>query len=279
MKPNVYLSGGFDDLRSEEVRLLQQASTLGKLTLFLWTDEVFQHFRGHSPKFPFSERLYMLQAIRYVDHVERIDSLESQDILPVIEQPRLQIWVVSSADDNNQKRQFCEENHIDYRVIQPQQTDGFPLSAGELIPSKRKRVVVTGCFDWLHSGHIRFFEEVSAYGDLYVVVGNDENVRLLKGEGHPMLSQQERLYMVQSVRYVSVAMLSSGFGWLDAKPEIACIKPDYYVVNEDGDQPEKRAFCEKQGIEYIVLKRAPKKGLPARNSTNLRSTARVDKDH
>jgi hypothetical protein len=41
-------------------------------------------------------------------------------------------------------------------------------------------------------------------------------------------------------------------------------------VNEDGDVPEKRAFCKEHGIEYVVLKRTPKEGLPERLSTNLR---------
>ena len=48
------------------------------------------------------------------------------------------------------------------------------------------------------------------------------------------------------------------------------LRPDLYVVNEDGDKPEKRAFCEKRGIEYRVLKREPKTGLPRRASTSLR---------
>ena len=57
---------------------------------------------------------------------------------------------------------------------------------------------------------------------------------------------------------------------MDAEPEIARIKPDLYVVNEDGDKPEKRQFCRKQGIEYVVLKRLPKEGLTRRTSTDLR---------
>jgi cytidyltransferase-like protein len=131
--------------------------------------------------------------------------------------------------------------------------------------------MVTGSFDWFHSGHVRFFEEASARGDLYAVVGHDANIKLLKGEGHPLLSQAERLYMVHSVRYVHRAMLSTGHGWLDAEPEIALVKPHFYVVNEDGDKPEKRAFCAGQGIEYVVLKRIPKDGLPKRESTLLRA--------
>ena len=57
---------------------------------------------------------------------------------------------------------------------------------------------------------------------------------------------------------------------MDAEPEIYEIKPDLYVVDEDGDKPEKRAFCEEHGLEYVVLKRAPKEGLPRRESTILR---------
>jgi hypothetical protein len=72
------------------------------------------------------------------------------------------------------------------------------------------------------------------------------------------------------VRFVRQALISSGHGWMDAEPEIAVIKPDIYAVNEDGDVPEKRAFCKKHGIEYVVLKRIPKAGLPKRQSTDLR---------
>jgi glycerol-3-phosphate cytidylyltransferase-like family protein len=117
---------------------------------------------------------------------------------------------------------------------------------------------------------VRFFEEVSALGELYVVVGHDANVRLLKGEGHPLLPQEERRYLAQAVRYVKKALVSTGGGWLDAEPEIEALRPDIYAVNEDGDKPEKREYCARHGIEYVVLKRTPKQGLPRRQSTDLR---------
>jgi len=131
-------------------------------------------------------------------------------------------------------------------------------------------VIVSGCYDWLHSGHVRFFEEVSGLGDLYVVVGSDENVRFLKGDGHPMFGQDERRYMVQAVRYVTRALVSTGWDWLDFAPQAEEVKPDLFAVNEDGDRPEKRQFCLEHGIEYVVLKRLPKEGLPRRESTILR---------
>jgi cytidyltransferase-like protein len=89
-------------------------------------------------------------------------------------------------------------------------------------------VIVTGCFDWLHSGHVRFFEETSELGDLYVVVGHDENIKLLKGAGHPMFSQDERRYMVQSVCCVKQALISTGHGWMDAKPAGTNLKLDLH---------------------------------------------------
>ena len=80
----------------------------------------------------------------------------------------------------------------------------------------------------------------------------------------------ERRYLVQSIRYVKQALVSTGYGWLDAEPEIAMIRPHMYAVNEDGDKPEKRDFCAANGIEYVVLKRTPKEGLTKRQSTDLR---------
>ncbi|MCJ7774150.1 MAG: hypothetical protein MUP22_13580, partial [Desulfobacterales bacterium] len=113
-------------------------------------------------------------------------------------------------------------------------------------------------------------EEVSQFGDLYVVVGHDDNLRLLKGERHPLFFAEERLYWVQAIRVVKHALISTGHGWLDAAPEIERIKPDIFVVNKDGDVPEKRKYFWELGIEYKILDRKPKIGLPARVSTNLR---------
>jgi hypothetical protein len=76
--------------------------------------------------------------------------------------------------------------------------------------------------------------------------------------------------MVQAIRSVSQAFISAGSGYLDVEPEIERVRPDIYLVNVDGDRPEKREFCRKHGLEYVVLQRLPKDGLPARQSTYLR---------
>jgi cytidyltransferase-like protein len=156
-----------------------------------------------------------------------------------------------------------------YHVLTAPDLAGFPVPPPPP-PSGRPRVIATGCYDYFHSGHVRFFEEVAKLGELYVVLGHDENVRQLKGPGHPLFPAAERRYLVGTIRHVAQALIATGTGWLDAEPEIAKIKPAIYAVNEDGDRPEKREFCDKHGIRYVVLKRLPKPGLARRSSTDLR---------
>jgi cytidyltransferase-like protein len=268
----VVVSGGFDDFNSQHVRLLEEASKLGDVHVLLWSDESVRALEGHPPKFPQEERLYLLQADRYVKEVRLVTGQVERDSIPQVGRINPEIWVVEEESDNPRKRAYAEPHGVEYRVFKKENLAGFPVlpcdPEGE--PSSQKRVMVTGCYDWFHSGHVRFFEEVSGLGNVYVVVGHDANIKLLKGEGHPMFSQDERRYMVQSVRFVKGALISSGQGWMDAEPEVAVIKPDIYAVNEDGDVPEKQAFCKERGIEYVVLKRIPKEGLPERQSTELR---------
>ena len=266
------VSGSFDDLRSADVRFLEEAAGFGRLHVWLWSDKVVHRLDPNYPKFPEEERLYLLQGIRYVYQVHVVKQLKDQDALPRFAGMDSATWVVAEDDGSIQKQSFCASHGMKYQLVKKEVLCQFPASQNIDIgvDSHSKKVVITGCFDWFHSGHLRFFEEVSGLGDLYVVVGSDQNVRLLKGEGHPLFPQDERRYLVQSARYVKQALISSGDGWMDAEPEIAQIRPDMYVVNEDGDVSEKRRFCEERGIQYVVLKRIPKVGLTRRESTLLR---------
>ncbi|MEN8097580.1 MAG: adenylyltransferase/cytidyltransferase family protein [Chloroflexota bacterium] len=137
-----------------------------------------------------------------------------------------------------------------------------------------KKVFVSGCYDLMHSGHIAFFREAASYGDLYVALGSDKTIFDLKGKV-PVNSEQERLYMVQSVKYVKEAFVSQGAGMLDFVREFEIIKPDILIVNEDGNTPDKRKLCAEHGVEYVVLRREPHSGLTPRSSTGLRTVNRI----
>jgi len=266
----VVVCGGFDDLKSRDLRFLEEAAKLGSLAVLLWTDHAIQQLTGKLPKFPLAERSYVLNAVRYVSRVIQLGDQAQSDSLPEIPGLRPHIWADVDGAANPARERFCAANHIARRVFLAAELAGFPEPPPMPSAPGRKKVVATGCYDWFHSGHVRFAEEASAYGDLYLCLGNDANVRLLKGEGHPLLSQEERRYVVGSVKYVKQALISTGSGWVDADPEIRRLQPELYVVNEDGDKGGKREYCEKLGIEYLVLKRTPAPGLPPRSSTDLR---------
>lgn len=134
-----------------------------------------------------------------------------------------------------------------------------------------KKVFVSGCYDLLHSGHVEFFRQASQYGDLYVGIGSDKTILGYKHH-KTFYPEQERLFMVKSIRYVKDAFINQGDGIMDFIPTVDFVKPDIFVVNADGSSETKRKFCEERGIEYVVLERTPAEGLAARSSTDIKDS-------
>ena len=132
------------------------------------------------------------------------------------------------------------------------------------------KVMVSGCFDVLHSGHIAFLEEAAEHGELYVSIGSDETI--LHYKSRPALyNQEERKYMLEALRCVHQVFVGPDNGIMDFAPLLDVVKPDIFFVNHDGDSEQKRSFLEARGIKYIVSKRLPHDGLPVRSTTSIRN--------
>ncbi|MFT3788823.1 MAG: adenylyltransferase/cytidyltransferase family protein [Tepidisphaeraceae bacterium] len=266
MADSILVSESFHDLTTRHVRLVHEASKLGPVTVELWPDEVVRETEGRDGKFPIEERRYWWDSCRYVNSLANGASIEQSTRKPAA-------WVMTASSPLlSARRAWCEKNGVRCVTVDDSTLSTFPVPPACPIepPTTSKRVIVTGCFDWFHTGHVRFFEEVAELGDLYVCVGHDANIRLLKGEGRPLFPEAERAFICGSMKFAAMALVTSGDGWMDAAPEIAKLKPHIYAVNEDGDKPDKREFCQTHGIEYVVLKRLPKPGLTRRSSTDLR---------
>lgn len=134
-----------------------------------------------------------------------------------------------------------------------------------------KKVFVSGCYDLLHSGHVEFFRQASQFGELYVGIGSDQTILGYKHH-KTFYPEQERLFMVKSIRYVKDAFINQGDGVMDFIPTVDMVKPDVFVVNADGGSETKRKFCEERGIEYVELQRTPAEGLTARSSTDIKDS-------
>lgn len=139
---------------------------------------------------------------------------------------------------------------------------------------ERPKVMVTGCFDLLHSGHVAFLREAATHGELHVCIGSDATVHALKARW-PINDEQERKYMLEALSSVHAVHINSGSGQMDFLNEFAAIKPDVFVVNSDGHAEAKAALCAKHGTRYVVLERIPHAGLKARSTTDLRNECTI----
>lgn len=72
----------------------------------------------------------------------------------------------------------------------------------EVGPPVGKCVLVTGCFDVLHRGHIALLQFASQMGVLFVGINDDDSVRKLKGPGRPVNCEEDRLLMLRALRCV-----------------------------------------------------------------------------
>lgn len=137
-----------------------------------------------------------------------------------------------------------------------------------------KKVFVSGCYDMLHSGHVAFFIEAAQLGDLYVGLGSDKTIHDLKAR-KTVNSEDERLFMVKSLKAVKDAWVNRGNGLLDFEEELRELRPDIFFVNEDGHSTEKERISQELGIQYVISKRIPHGGLPVRSTTALRQECRI----
>jgi rfaE bifunctional protein nucleotidyltransferase chain/domain len=121
-----------------------------------------------------------------------------------------------------------------------------------------KRVVFTnGCFDLLHPGHIHSLEAARALGDFLIVgINSDESVRILKGEGRPLIPQDERAEILASLECVDGVVI---FDELTPLEVIAALLPDVLVKGSDwpGNQIVGREEVEAAGGKVVLIENVP----------------------
>ncbi len=88
-----------------------------------------------------------------------------------------------------------------------------------------------GCFDLLHVGHVRYLEASAREADLLVVAVNDDRaVRVLKGEGRPILAAADRAELVAALRCVDYVIV---FPELTVGPLLEALRPDVHCKGTD----------------------------------------------
>ncbi|WP_400153388.1 adenylyltransferase/cytidyltransferase family protein [Candidatus Methanarcanum hacksteinii] len=120
------------------------------------------------------------------------------------------------------------------------------------------RVMASGVFDILHTGHISYLEQAKALGDeLYVVVASDNTVR--KNKHEPITPERMRVRIVSALKPVDVAMIGNDSG--DMFVILDEIRPDVIVLGFDQkfDENTLSEELKKRGFD-IAVKRADQSG-------------------
>ena len=105
-----------------------------------------------------------------------------------------------------------------------------------------------GHYDLLHPGHIKQLKEASQLGRLFVTLTAG---RFMTKPGHPIFTDEERLEMILSLRFVEKAFLIQEAGF---KQAIDLVKPDIYVKGKEylRGYPEEE-YCKEHGIEVRFI--------------------------
>ena len=95
----------------------------------------------------------------------------------------------------------------------------------------KKLVFTNGCFDILHAGHVRYLNQARVLGDALVVgLNGDNSVRALKGEGRPIVPEDERAEVLAALACVDFIFV---FDDLTPQRVIDAIVPDILVKGAD----------------------------------------------
>ena len=109
---------------------------------------------------------------------------------------------------------------------------GEAVRAAAALHRQGKRVIFTnGCFDIVHAGHISSFRKAREYGDvLFLGLNSDASVRHIKGDKRPIVTQEHRLALLESIREIDYLVLFD-----EDTPEtlIREIQPDVLIKGKD----------------------------------------------
>lgn len=111
-----------------------------------------------------------------------------------------------------------------------------------------KKVCVSGYFDPLHVGHIKYFEDAKKLGSVIVILNNDD--QRMKSRGSNRTSVEDRIRIIKSIRYVDDVVTS-----IDTDDSVsntlAMLKPDIFAKGFSASESEIR-ICKKHNIEMFT---------------------------
>ncbi len=106
--------------------------------------------------------------------------------------------------------------------------------------SETKQIFTNGCFDILHKGHIELLKFCKSLGYVTVGLNSDTSVAGLKGVGRPINSEEDRKFLLQSLKYVDRVIIFNESTPLrlieELRPDIVVKGGDYAKADVVGNE-------------------------------------------
>lgn len=121
----------------------------------------------------------------------------------------------------------------------------------------KNKVLLGGCFDILHYGHIYFLKKARSYGDfLVVLLESDENIKKLKGSDRPIHNFFQRKETLLSLKFVDrVIKVPSSPTYKTYERLVKKIKPSVIAITAgDPLKSEKAKQAKSIGAKIRTIK-------------------------
>jgi len=141
-------------------------------------------------------------------------------------------------------------------IINLNKPSGPKFRTASLDRAAKKIVLVGGCFDIVHLGHLTFLEKAKAEGEILIVLlESDENIRKNKGEGRPINNQEDRAKFLTKLKMVDyVIKLPEMKNDEEYFKIINKIKPNVIAVSEkDINLIKKKEQARKIGAKLVEV--------------------------
>ena len=122
----------------------------------------------------------------------------------------------------------AEQTFTDHKIISLEEIGSRVRSWRK---ESRKLVFTNGCFDILHSGHVRYLQTAAGFGDILLLgLNSDSSVRKLKGPRRPITTQADRAYLLSAVEAIDFIVI---FDEETPARLIQSVNPDVLVKGGD----------------------------------------------
>ena len=117
----------------------------------------------------------------------------------------------------------------------------------------KKLVTTNGCFDLLHTGHIKYLYDAARFGDILIVgINSDCSVKELKGPSRPVQPESDRALLIGALKMVDYAFI---FSEPDPCAFLEVLRPDVHVKGGDytPEQLPETSVVERYGGRIIIV--------------------------